>query len=388
MPANAYKETSATIIELPDLHENAKYIIDDMSLALHLGYRNKTLWWVLSDVLKHYERIEIPKKKGGTRVIHAPSEIMQALSRRMLDKVLMPLHAELGEHVTAYRANKSVRDAVATIIPKCPVCDDYPKGRPPKRHDCPKNGTFIHMDLKNFFPSTTAAYIRGYLKTLGYSHDVASMMAGLMTVRDFPSRRKGALPGEKYAGVPQGAPTSGAICNLVADQRIDQPVMAYLEKLNKDMGLDGEYSWRYSRYSDDLSLVCGKTLEPEFIEKVIEDVTELVKDGGYRINKKKTRVSSARARKRLLGMTINVKPNYNKHAYLKYRGIVFKCLTHGFEEASKGGNYRDVDDFKAKLRGTIGWIRLIHEEKGDKLKTVFDKAVAKEAEQCVENSSQ
>ena len=88
-------------------------------------------------------------------------------------------------------------------------------------------------------------------------------------------------------------------------------------------------------------------------------------------------MSRARGRKRLLGMTINAKPNYAKQEYKRYRGIVHRCYYRGFAEAARGV---DPEKFKTRLRGKISWIGLVHPEKGAKLKKVFDAAIQKEKE--------
>ena len=74
--------------------------------------------------------------------------------------------------------------------------------------------------------------VRHYFTSIGYNHDVAGLLANLLTVTDFPNPNykqqvKKAPPGtwvpEVFSGVPQGSPASGAICNLVADMLIDKP---------------------------------------------------------------------------------------------------------------------------------------------------------------------
>ena len=254
-----FTSTTVETIELPTkIPKGLPYAIDDCSMAFHLGFRNKTMWYVLKDTAAHYEVIRIPKRKKGVRIIHAPTPMMKILLQRLHVKYLIPMQNQLGPHVTAYRKGCSARDAVAQHVPKCEICDTAPKGETPKKHKCPKRGLFIKMDLKDFFPSTTRAWIRYYFKSLGYSHTVAGMLAGLLVVQDIPNPKykKGTKRPEYFTGVPQGSPASGAVCNLVADQKLDGPILKYVAELNEKHKLEGEWVWKYTRYSDDLSFTC------------------------------------------------------------------------------------------------------------------------------------
>ena len=379
--STGYQQTVVTEIEIPSVPDIVPMAIDDFSLAFSLGFRNKVLWYVLNDVPNQYERCKIPKKSGGHRVIHQPTGIMKTMLRQFLKRYLNPLQEQLGDHVTAYRDGKSVRDAAVFHIPECDTCDSAPRGVSRKKHDCPRKGTYIHMDLKDFFPNTSAKFIRDYFKSIGYSHVVSGMMANLLTVRDIPNPRhsKGDKDGTPayLAGVPQGSPASGAICNLVADQRIDGPLRTYFKKLNASMGLRGEYKWRYSRYSDDLSFTCGKVLSKEETAKIVADIQKIVREGGYRINRKKTRVVTGYYRKTILGIVFNDKPNYSKDAYMRLRAITYNCMVHGFDSQVEKAKQENAEGMICWLRGKINWVNQVNPEKGAKLLDVFQMALAK-----------
>jgi hypothetical protein len=378
-----FGQTSLETIELPNqIPQGMPYAVDDCSTAFHLGFRNKILWFILMDTTAQYEVVKIPKKKGGVRIIHAPLPMMKLFLRRVHVKYLIPMQDKLGPHVTAYRKGLSARDAVVQHIPKCPICDTAPKGETPKKHECPKRGLFIKMDLKDFFPSTSKAWIRHYFRSIGYSHTVADILAGLLTVADIPNpkykKQKVRDPSAKefFSGTPQGSPASGTICNLVANHRLDGPLRAYLDNLNKEQKLEEEWRWRYTRYSDDLSITCGKNPSLEEREEVIDNIKEIIRKSGYKLNGKKTRVSHSYHRKSLLGMVINEKPNYSKEEYLKLRAITHNCLVHGFESQFKRANQFSADGMVTWLRGKINWVGQINPDKGEKLLNEFEMAVA------------
>lgn len=372
-----FRETSVEIIDLPKaIPDDLPYAIDDGSLAFHLGFRPKTMWFALCKPNQQYKVLQIPKRKRGVRIIHAPTEMMKLLLHRILIKFVMPLQEKLGSHVTAYRKGKSVRDAVLQHIPSCPFCDTATQT--PKKHDCPRLGTYIHMDLKDFFPSTTRAWIRNFYKKYGYSHSVAGYLANLLTVKDIPNPRykPGTEASQFFTGVPQGSPASGAICNLIANERLDKPLLRYFWQLNYEMRLSNPQKWVYTRYSDDLSFTCGVLLSREERQRVIEDVSKIIRESGYRIHKKKTKISYGYHRKTLLGIVFNQKPNIAKETYATLRAIVHNCATRGFETQYEKAGQPTPEALVIWLRGKIGWVKQINSVKGEKLLKEFDTALS------------
>ena len=380
-----FNETTVDIIQLPkQIPPEMPYAIDDCSTAFHLGFRNKVMWGVLIDTLAQYTVITIPKRTKGVRVIHAPDEMMKLLLKRLHVKFLVPLHNQLGKHVTAYRKGLSATDAVAQHVPKCPICDDAPKGVTPKKHTCPKRGLYIKMDLQNFFHTHTRAWIRNYFKSIGYSHSVAGILAGLLVVQDVKNvnyerdrKEKGKDEAQQFfTRTPQGSPASGAICNLVADQRLDGKIIEYLKTLDKKYKLEGEWVWKYTRYSDDLSITCGINPPVEERKEILKTLKAIVEEAGYLVNKKKTRIAHSYHRKTLLGMVFNEKTNYAREDYLKLRAITHNCVTHGFESQYQRAGQETTESMVTWLRGMINWVNQINPERGQKLLNEFSAAIA------------
>ena len=368
-----FKNTSIEVIHLPtEIPKDMPFAIDDCSVAHHLGFRNKVMWYMLLDTAKQYTVHTIRKRRGGVRVIHAPSPVMKLLLQRVHVRFLVPMHSKLGPHVTAYRRGVSVTNAVAQHIHACPICDNAEKGVTPKKHSCPKRGLYLKLDLKDFFHTTTRAWIRNYFISIGYSHTVAGILAGLLIVQDVPGDAKQ----EWYTRTPQGSPASGAICNLVADQRLDRPILQYLEALNSRYNLSGEWAWKYTRYSDDLALTCGINPPKEERHIILKDLSNIINEAGYRVNTKKTRVSHSYHSKRLLGMVFNARPNYPREEYLRLRAITHNCATQGFESQYSRAKQESTEAMISWLRGKINWLNQINPEKGGKLLEEFEAALA------------
>ena len=379
-----FDRTSYDLIELPgELPEELPYIIDDGTLAFYLGIRPKILWYIMhTRTTKQYTVHRIPKKKGGLRVIHAPSDLMREVLQRFNVHFLAPLHDKLGNHVTAYRSGRSVIDAVKQHIPPCPVCDAHPPDTTPEKHECPRNGTLIQMDLQDFFPRTSMAKIRNYFKSQGYSHYVSGLMANLVTVRDIPNDRYDEMVTsgmahvpKKFAGAPQGAPTSGAICNLVADQLLDPYLLGLMEKLSDKMGLKGVDRWVYTRYSDDLTFSCGQQLPQDEIQNIIEEIISRVALSGYWVNLRKTRVTPASRRRVILGTVANRHPNCPRESYYRYRAITHNCLLYGFNSQASRAGKDSTPEFKSWLQGNILWIKQQNPERGEKLHSEYKDAL-------------
>lgn len=378
-----FSETSLVRIELPTIPADIPYVVDDCSLAFQLGYRTKTLWWVIHDKESHYTVHRIPKKKHGFRIIHAPSVFMKGFQRRLHSKFLVPLQNQLGSHVTAYRKGLSCRHAVLQHIPPCEICDGVGKGETPKKHTCPRRGTVIQMDLQDFFGSTRRSWIRNYFKEQGYNHYTAGLLASLLTVDDIPNQKppKQRRKDERdvFTGVPQGAPTSGAICNLVADWRIDGLILDYLEELNEEMKLEGDWRWRYTRYSDDLCVTCGRNVSVEDKREICNRITRIIQKAGYRINPKKTRLGHAYYRKTLLGMVFNDKPNIPREKYLKYRAMIHNALTQGVENQYKRAGFPTAEAYLDHLRGNVNYIIQVigksNQDRAERLQVELELAV-------------
>lgn len=386
-----FSESTLRIIELPQLEPHLPYLFDDCSLAFYLRIRNKTLWWIIRNTNKHYTMSKIPKKRG-TRLIHKPSNTLKAILKRALVRILEPLQEGLGDHVTAYRPGRSVRDAVLQHIPPCPVCEEMPWGTSAPKHDCPREGTCVQLDLKDFFPTHRRAWIREYFKSLGYSHGVSGYLAALFTVTNIPNPKRGkpvkydATHRKHFSGVPQGAPTSGAICNLIADHRLDKYIIPQLAHWNEVHGLGGTSKWVYTRYADDMTFSCGKQLSSQERGEFIKDMVTVTRKAGYEINKTKTRYSQNGKRRALLGMTFNHRPNYRADKFDSLRSLTYNCMRHGFESQFERAGFGSVGEFTDWLRGTLLWVNQINPEKGSRLMAMFEAATPMKEEPHVKNS--
>lgn len=364
-----FGQTSITRISV-DKNAPTPALIDDYTLANLLSYRTKTLWHLILHRNTLYKSWVIPKAHNKSRLIHAPQGSMKRALKNLNKRLLNPLQEPLGEHVAAYRVQHSIKTAVERHIRPCPLCDTAEKGMSPKKHGCPKYGTLIKLDLKDFFHSTKKSWVRNCFKDLGYTHYVSDLLSNLTTVSI------GAEGTRKKDVIPQGSPASGAICNLVADHRLDGAINGYLEGLNAANALQAPWDWRYTRYSDDLIITCGELLEPNVRKAVVSCLRMIIHECGYRVNPKKIRTPHSYFRKRILGIVINRKMNIAKEEYRKLRAIVHNCQKHGFNTQFERAGKKNAVALIDYLQGKIGFVQFVNPEKGDKLMASFKAAKA------------
>jgi RNA-directed DNA polymerase len=327
---SSFVETRVDFVEFIDelKHTELPLFIDDMTLAHTLGVHNRTLWWMIWTKKDMYDVFDIPKrgKAGGKRSIQNPKPRLKNLQRLILSKILESV--PVGDHIGAYIPGRSCMDTATQHL---------------------KRSVIISMDIKDFFPSVKRSMIRRFLKSLGYNHLTTSMLAELMTYKNF---------------VPQGAPTSGLIANLVADQRFDQNILRNLKKLDP--------AWLYTRYSDDIDISHPEDQSREKIQEIVDTVQKHLRAGGFIINDKKTKVEPRWRRQKVLGIVVNEKPNLPRLEYDRLRCLVHNCLMHGFESQYKRAGQSSANGLKSHIRGKLSFLKQIDEDKSDKLRKKFE----------------
>lgn len=336
MPAfNATEVEIFDVTELGKIPEILPKAIDATSLAYHLKINTRTLMYLIIRKMDHYKVHTIPKKSGGMRVIHAPSDRMKYVQGRILAEILNKL--KYPAHVGAYVQNKTTRETA-----------EVHAGNP----------LLIVIDIKDFFPSTRRAWVRQFFhEELGYPHIVASLLADMCSVPV-------TTPVGIRHGVPQGAPTSGAVCNWVAHARLDKPILQICER----------YGMAYTRYADDLAFSHKEKLDHPTTDKFIAEVVEAIKASGYRINRKKLRITRSGRQQRLLGMTINQKPNIIRNQARNLRARIHHCKTKGFNTVAQEMGIENGQTLLHQIEGMISYYHMINPDKAAQFKQQLETA--------------
>ena len=386
-----YKKTSLERIEYKPLKmkvEKLPLVLDDWTLAFRMGFTGKALWYTMLKRDSQYKVFKIRKASGGLRTIHNPKPIMRLMTKQLRARFLLPLCKQLGPHVGAYQIGKATRDTAKRHLFACPVCDKHdgvhtcnttlvPKKKsyklahqdqstcaacqPIPKHACPRRGVKIHMDLKDFFTSTRRSWIRKYFnEVVGYNHYVSSLLAHLLTAQFTNNKTR-----QKFHGVPQGSLSSGDICNIIADWRLDQYILKELP------------DWQYSRYADDLYFSNKKNLPKADVDTTIAHIERLVQAAGYRVNRKKLHVQRPNRRQKILGIVLNQKLNIPKEEYRKFRSLLNNCIKDGFEAQLERAGKENVPQMQSWISGKLAYFHMVAPERAEKLKLLYTFAKAK-----------
>ncbi|MFP6764185.1 MAG: reverse transcriptase family protein [Planctomycetaceae bacterium] len=143
----------------------------------------------------------------------------------------------------------------------------------------------VTVDIRNFFPTITAPRVHACLAEFKLEESLRHTVVQLVT-------RRGRLP--------QGAPTSPHLANLVA-RTLDLRLA----------GLARSHGWTYTRYADDLTFSAGSTrssdsgcdaLPPRELLCIID---RIVVDEHFRLAPGKTHVMSHHQRQTVTGLVVN-----------------------------------------------------------------------------------
>lgn len=284
----------------------------------------------------HYVPFEVPKRSGGTRQLAAPHRKLKAAQRAILKQILERLPPSEAAHgfakgrSTVTHADQHLRSAVV-------VC----------------------LDLKDFFPTITFHRVRGLFERFGYSPAAASVLAALCT--EAP-RLPITYDGVTYQvavsapALPQGAPTSPAISNLIA-RNLDRRLAGFANK----------NGWTYTRYADDLTFSGG----PEAARRVpalVRMAEQVAQDEGFVVHPDKTRVMRRGGRQLVTGIVVNDGRGVPRSELRRLRALLHNAKRTGLEAQNRAG----IPRFREHIAGKIAYIQMVDPEKGRRLRAELE----------------
>ncbi len=282
-----------------------------------------------------YVAFEVPKADGSSRTIHAPRAELKRIQRVILEKILAPL-------------------------PVHEACHGFVAGRSTVTNARPHLGAavVVKTDLCDFFPSVHYRRVIGFFEQLGYGGEVATLLAGLTTHRP-------ALPdGRVVTGaLPQGAPTSPALANLVC-RRLDKRLA----------GLARRTGAVYTRYADDLTFSFAS--EPEVgLGRFLWWVDQICQQEGFTEHSGKRRIMRRGGQQRVTGLVVNSALSVPRVARRRFRAILENCRRHGVAAEARGR-----EDFVDYLRGFAAYVAMVQPEHGRRLMAAVKELLAKGGE--------
>ena len=293
--------------------------------------------------LQHYRYAFIEKRAGGLRLLEAPKPRLKAIQRRILREILsqVPVH----NCAKGFVAGRSCLDGSQLHAGEAVVA------------------TF---DLAQFFPSLGFARAHGLFRTLGYPKDVARRLTGLCTTitpRDIylrlsPSDRPPDPIRSLYGlpHLPQGAPTSPALANLLAF-RLDLRLH----------GLAQAAGANYTRYADDLAFSGGYSFARR-LDGFRESVGIIALEEGFTLNPTKTHIMPRSARQRVTGIVVNAHCNIARTEFDRLKATLHNCVQHGFAAQNRAG----LPEFRRHLDGRVVWVEQVNPRRRSRLRQLFE----------------
>lgn len=166
------------------------------------------------------------------------------------------------------------------------------------------------LDFENFFPNISHHRVYGlFFKELKCAPKVSSLLTRLCTVR---------------GQVPQGAPTSTDLANLVC-RNMDRRIIALASK----------YQLEYTRHNDDLNFSGGKITER--FKRIVKD---LVKASGFILNENKECCAANHEAQSVVGLRVNrKKPQVDRETKREWRKRKYRFEKFGSELFPEGKTY-------------------------------------------------
>ena len=294
--------------------------------AKFLGYKESSLTYILysHQYSNKYVHFTIPKKNGGVRDIDAPESKLKRLQKILAHK-LQSCYEEIQENCSG----KNIRKKIA---------HGYRKELSIETNAyCHRNKKFVlNLDLDNFFPSINFGRVYGFFikdKNFCLPPKIATVIAQIACYENH---------------LPQGAPTSPIVSNLIA-----KILDIHLLKLAK------KYNLTYTRYADDLTFSYNGKHFPEAISffqndkwEIGEELKSIITRSGFILNENKTRMHYNDSRQMVTGLVVNKKVNIKNEYYKKLRAQCYSLLKNGYFYVDKDKS--DINALK-KLEGRLNF---------------------------------
>lgn len=268
----------------------------------------RKLYSIANNTKNNYKIFKIPKRDGSYRIIYEPNYLLKKIQKNILENILN--NKSISKYAFAYHKGISSTDNARPHINKKII---------------------LKLDIKDFFDSilfldiyNSCFSIEYFPKSIGY------LLTYLCTYNE---------------KLPQGAPTSSYISNLVMKD-FDEVIGTYCKN----------NSISYTRYSDDMTF--SGDFEPSII---IKKVRKMLYKLGLELNDKKTCVISNDYKQMVTGIVVNKKLNIDIKYRKKIRQEIYYIRKYGLKEHFKYVECFDTKvDYVLNLYGRILYVLQIH----------------------------
>jgi retron-type reverse transcriptase len=293
---------------------------------------------------QNYTYAVISKRGGKQRLLEAPKPRLKAIQRRILHEILSAIPVHRCAH--GFVPGRSCLTGAQVHASESVV---------------------VTFDLAQFFPSIGLPRIHGLFRSLGYPWEVARLLTGLCTTitpaeifRHLPDAQRvdpEIIALHRQPHLPQGAPTSPALANLLAwtlDRRLH--------------GLANAAGATYTRYADDLAF-SGDESFANSLGRFSKTVATIADEEGFALNPAKNRIMPRNKPQRVTGIVVNQHINVARSTYDTLRATLHNCVRTGPAAQNRSLH----PDFLRHIEGRVVWVEQVNPQRGRKLRRLFDR---------------
>ena len=273
------------------------------SVERDLGFSAKTLYGLSNNLEKHYHNVLIPKRDGSKRKLSVPDLILKSVQKSIADNILAQY--PVSKYAKAYKGGSNVQRNAQPHVGKKKI---------------------LKLDIEGFFDHILYSQVKN---TVFCEEKFAEPIRVLLTMLCYYKE-----------SLPQGAPTSPAITNIIMYD-FDETVGAFCN----------EKKIAYTRYCDDMTF-SGDFDEGEVIAFVKGELCKL----GLFLKNRKTAVIPASKRQTVTGIVVNEKLNITKEYKKKIRQEMHYIQKFGLDEHIKRCKIADKQQYVLSLRGRITFV--------------------------------
>lgn len=273
------------------------------SIERDLGFSARTLYGLSNNLEKHYHNEFIPKSDGSKRKLSVPDFILKKVQKSIADNILAQY--PISRYAKAYKIGSSVQKNALPHIGKKKL---------------------LKLDIEGFFDHIRYSQVKNIVF---YKEKYSEPIRVLLTMLCYYKE-----------SLPQGAPTSPAITNIIM-YNFDEKVGDFCIK-KKIV---------YTRYCDDMTF-SGDFDEREIISFVKCELCNL----GLFLKNRKTVLIPTSKRQVVTGIVVNEKINVTKD-YKKYiRQEIHYIKKFGLDEHLKRLGILNKQQYLLSLKGRIAFV--------------------------------
>ena len=273
------------------------------SIEKDLGFSAKTLYGLSNNLEKHYHNVYVPKRDGSRRKLSVPDLILKKVQRSIADNILS--HYPISSYAQAYKPGSSIQHNAQPHIGKKKL---------------------LKLDIEGFFDHIHYSQVKDIVF---YEENFSEPIRILLTMLCYYKE-----------SLPQGAPTSPAITNIIMYD-FDETVGAFCNGRNI----------AYTRYCDDMTF-SGDFSEKEIIDFVKIELSKL----GLHLKNRKTAVIPATKRQCVTGIVVNEKINITREYKNKIRQDMYYIKKFGLDGHLNKMGISDKAQYLLSLRGKISFV--------------------------------